>query len=91
MHAWAALLPWRWTKDKRAPDRLMQWLRSLVDGGVLTKDQIRKILDYLIVKLVSRLHAITAEQHFLRVFGLLACYAVGKGCTAKRMAACNAC
>ncbi len=57
MHAWAALWPWRWTKDKRAPDRLIQWLRSLVDGGVLTKDQIRKILDYLIVKLVSRLHA----------------------------------
>ncbi|DBA97091.1 TPA: hypothetical protein ACH3X1_014861 [Trebouxia sp. C0004] len=50
MHAWGALWPWRWTKDKRAPDRLMHWLRSLVDG-VLTKDQTRKILDYLIVTL----------------------------------------
>lgn len=57
MHAWGTLWPWQWTKDKRAPDRLIHWLRALVDGGVLTKDQIRKILDYLIVKLVSRQHA----------------------------------
>ncbi len=38
MHAWCALWPWNWTKDKRAPDRLIHWLRTLVDGGVLTKE-----------------------------------------------------
>ncbi len=54
MHAWGALWPWRWTKDKRAPDKLKHWLRTLVDGGMLTKEETRKILDYLIVKLVSR-------------------------------------
>ena len=84
MHAWCALWPWKWTKDKRAPDRLIHWLRTLVDGGVLTKEETRKILDYLIVKMVSCQHATHSRPVLVETFfGLLACYVVGKGCTAE--------
>ena len=53
MRAWAALRPWRWCKDRSAPDRLTQWLKTLIHDMVLTKHDMPKILDYLVVKLVS--------------------------------------
>ena len=53
MRAWAALRPWCWCKDRSAPDRLMKWLKALVHGNMLSKRDVHKILDYLVVKLVS--------------------------------------
>ena len=53
MRAWAALRAWSWCKDRSTPDRLMKWLKALVHGNMLTKRDVHKILDYLVVKMVS--------------------------------------